>query len=133
MEARGRLANGGFALGDNHEHTEIPKQGGSWAHRQDRWLRSSDGESRKRFYLISKGARSRVGVVVLTPLSRQQGHRALALQSKRRSKAMTRKEMRASAYEKLMEAMRLLASAGLPLLSEEVEELALQVDLQTAD
>ena len=37
---------------------------------------------------------------------------------------MTRKEMRASAYEKLMEAMRLLASAGLPLLSEEVEELA---------
>ena len=40
---------------------------------------------------------------------------------------MTRKEMRASAYEKLMEAMRLLASAGLPLLSEEVEELALQL------
>ena len=39
--------------------------------------------------------------------------------------------MRASAYEKLMEAMKLLASAGLPLLSEEVEELALQVDLQT--
>ena len=37
---------------------------------------------------------------------------------------MTRKEMRASAYEKLMEAMKLLASAGLPLLSEEVEELA---------
>jgi hypothetical protein len=23
-----------FALEDNHEHTEIPKQGGSWAHRQ---------------------------------------------------------------------------------------------------
>jgi len=34
LEARGRLANGGFALEDNHEHTEIPKQGGSWAHRQ---------------------------------------------------------------------------------------------------
>jgi hypothetical protein len=28
---------------------------------------------------------------------------------------MTRKEMRAAAYEKLMEAMKLLASAGLPL------------------
>jgi hypothetical protein len=30
-----------------------------------------------------------------------------------------------------MEAMKLLASAGLPLLAEEVEELALQVDHQT--
>jgi hypothetical protein len=29
--------------------------------------------------------------------------------------------------------MKLLASAGLPLLAEEVEELALQVDLQTTD
>ena len=28
---------------------------------------------------------------------------------------MTKKEMRAAAYEKLMEAMKLLASAGLPL------------------
>jgi len=37
---------------------------------------------------------------------------------------MTRKEMQ------LMEAMKLLASTGLPLLAEEVEELALQVDLQ---
>ena len=46
---------------------------------------------------------------------------------------MTRKEMRAAAYEKLMEAMKLLMSAGLPLLAEEVEELALQVDLQTTD
>ena len=35
---------------------------------------------------------------------------------------MTRKEMRAAAYEKLMEAMKLLASAGLPLLAEEVVE-----------
>jgi hypothetical protein len=46
---------------------------------------------------------------------------------------MTRNEMRAAAYEKLMEATKLLASAGLPLLAEEVEELALQVDLQTPD
>jgi len=46
---------------------------------------------------------------------------------------MTRKELRAAAYEKLMEAKRLLASAGLLLLAEEVEELALQVDLQTTD
>jgi hypothetical protein len=72
-------------------------------------------------------------IVVLTPPSRRLGHGALALQSDRRSKEMTRKEMRAAAYEKLMEAMKLLASAGLPLLSEEVEELALQVDLQTTD
>ena len=46
---------------------------------------------------------------------------------------MTRKEMRAAAYEKLMEATQLLASAGLTLLAEEVEELALQVDLQATD
>jgi hypothetical protein len=46
---------------------------------------------------------------------------------------MTKKEMRAAAYKKLMEAMKLLASAGLQLLAEEVEELALQVDLQTTD
>jgi hypothetical protein len=42
---------------------------------------------------------------------------------------MTRKEMREAAYDKLMEATKLLASAGLLLLAEEVEELALQVDL----
>jgi hypothetical protein len=46
---------------------------------------------------------------------------------------MTRKEMRAAACEKLMEATKLLASAGFPLLAEEVEELALQVDLQATD
>jgi hypothetical protein len=46
---------------------------------------------------------------------------------------MTRREMRAAAYEKLMEAMKLLAAASLPLLAEEVEELALQVDLQATD
>ena len=46
---------------------------------------------------------------------------------------MTRKELRAVAYEKLIDAIKLLASAGLPLLAEEVEELALQVDLQTTD
>ena len=46
---------------------------------------------------------------------------------------MTRKEMRTAACEKLTEAMNLLASAGLLLLAEEVEELALQVDLQTTD
>ena len=45
----------------------------------------------------------------------------------------SRKEMRAAAYEKLMEATQLLASAGLTLLAEEVEELALQVDLQATD
>ena len=39
---------------------------------------------------------------------------------------MTRKEMRAAAYEKLREAMKLLASAGLLLLAEDVEELTLQ-------
>jgi hypothetical protein len=60
-------------------------------------------------------------------------HSAVALPSKRRSKAMRRKEMRATAYEKLMEATQLLASAGLPLLAEEVEELGLQVDLQGTD
>jgi len=58
---------------------------------------------------------------------------AVALPSKRRSKGMTRKEMRAAACEKLMEATQLLASAGLRLLAEEVEELALQVDLQATD
>ena len=46
---------------------------------------------------------------------------------------MTRKEMRAAAYEKLVEATKLLASGGLPLLAEEVEELALQVGLQATD
>ena len=46
---------------------------------------------------------------------------------------MTRKELRAAAYEKLIDAMKLLSSAGLPLLAEEVEELALQVDLQATD
>ena len=46
---------------------------------------------------------------------------------------MTRKEMRAADYEKLTEATQLLASAGLPLLAEEVEELALQVSLQATD
>ena len=46
---------------------------------------------------------------------------------------MTRKEMRAAAYEKLMEATKLLASAGLPLLAEEVQELAVQVELQKLD
>jgi hypothetical protein len=60
-------------------------------------------------------------------------HGAVALQSERRSREMTRKEMRTAAHEKLMEAMRLLASAGLPLLAEEVEELALQVHLQVTD
>jgi hypothetical protein len=34
--------------------------------------------------------------------------------------------MRAAAYEKLREAMKLLASAGLLLLAEDVEELTLQ-------
>ena len=32
-----------------------------------------------------------------------------------------------------MEATKLIASAGFPLLAEEVEELALQVDLQATD
>ena len=36
-------------------------------------------------------------------------------------------------HEKLMEATKLLTSADLPLLAEEVEELALQVDLQVTD
>jgi hypothetical protein len=44
-----------------------------------------------------------------------------------------RKEMRAAAYAKLIEATKLLASAGLPAAGREVEELALQVDLQTDD
>ena len=35
---------------------------------------------------------------------------------------MTRKELRAAAYEKLIDAIKLLASAGLPLLAEEVED-----------
>ena len=45
---------------------------------------------------------------------------------------MTRKEQLQAAYENLQEAAKLLASAGLLLLAEEVEELALQVDLQAA-
>ena len=46
---------------------------------------------------------------------------------------MTKKEMLTSAYVKLMEAAELLASAGLPLLAEEVQELAMQVELQKVD
>jgi hypothetical protein len=58
---------------------------------------------------------------------------ALALQSERRSTQMTGKEQLQSAYEHLEEAAKLLASAGLALLAEEVEELALQVDFQAAE
>ena len=43
---------------------------------------------------------------------------------------MTRKEQLKAACESLEEAAKLLASAGLLLLAEEVQELALQVDLQ---
>lgn len=38
-----------------------------------------------------------------------------------------------AAFEHLKEAARILASAGLSLLADEVEELALQVDLQAAE
>jgi len=58
---------------------------------------------------------------------------ASSVNARPRQSHVTRKEMRAAAYEKLMEAMKLLASAGLPLLAEEVEELAFQVDLQATD
>jgi hypothetical protein len=43
---------------------------------------------------------------------------------------MTVKEQLRSAYEHLSEAAKLWASAGFALLSEEVEELALLVELQ---
>jgi hypothetical protein len=46
---------------------------------------------------------------------------------------MAREEQLHAALEHLTEAATLLASAGLSLLAEEVEELALQVDLQAAE
>src|SRR5262245_48587461 len=72
-------------------------------------------------------------VIVLTPPSRQHRHSSLRSNLRGGAEEMTRKEMRAAAYEKLIEATKLLASAGLPLLAEEVEELALQVDLQVTN
>jgi hypothetical protein len=35
--------DGGFALGGNHKHTEIPKQGESWAYKQKPRPRLPDG------------------------------------------------------------------------------------------
>jgi hypothetical protein len=46
---------------------------------------------------------------------------------------MTREEQLQAACEHLKEAAAILASAGFSLLAEEVEELALQVDLQAAE
>jgi hypothetical protein len=46
---------------------------------------------------------------------------------------MAREEQLQAAFGHLKEAAIILASAGLPLLAEEVEELALQVDLQAAE
>ena len=46
---------------------------------------------------------------------------------------MTRKEQLQAASQHLREAATLLASAGLSMLAEEVEELALQANLQVAE
>jgi hypothetical protein len=46
---------------------------------------------------------------------------------------MTREEQLQAAYEHLQEAAKLLSAAGLSLLAEEVEELALQANLQAAE
>jgi hypothetical protein len=46
---------------------------------------------------------------------------------------MTREEQLQAASEHLEDAAKLLASAGLSLLAEEVEELALQANLQAAE
>ena len=46
---------------------------------------------------------------------------------------MATEDQRQAALEHLKEAAKLLASVGLSLLAEEVEELALQVDLQAAE
>jgi hypothetical protein len=80
-----------------------------------------------------KSPRSRECVVVLTPPSRQQGHRALALQSEGEEQRDDEKGNAGSGLREADGSDELLASAGLPLLAEEVEELALQVDLQTTD
>ena len=39
--------NGGFALGGNHKHSEIPKQGDSWAGRMGLMQKNSPGSSEK--------------------------------------------------------------------------------------
>jgi len=46
---------------------------------------------------------------------------------------MATEEKLTAAYEHLKEAARLLSCAGRSLLAEEVEELALQLDLQAAE
>jgi len=46
---------------------------------------------------------------------------------------MTRKEQLQAASQHLREAATLLASAGLSMLAEEVEELVLQANLQVAE
>jgi hypothetical protein len=46
---------------------------------------------------------------------------------------MMREEQLNAAYEHLQEAAKLLTAAGFPLLAEEVEELALQANLQAAE
>jgi biotin-(acetyl-CoA carboxylase) ligase len=58
-------------------------------------------------------------------------HDALSLQEE--TTQMTREEQLQAACEHLKEAATLLASTGFSLLAEEVEELALQVDLQAAE
>jgi len=46
---------------------------------------------------------------------------------------MAREEQLQAAFEHLKDAAMILASAGLSLLAEEIEELALQVHLQAAE
>jgi hypothetical protein len=46
---------------------------------------------------------------------------------------MTREEQLQVAFQHLIEAAKLFASAGLSTLAEEVEELALQANLQAAE
>ena len=46
---------------------------------------------------------------------------------------MTREEQLQAAHERLQEAAKLLSAAGFLLLAEEVEELALQANLQAAE
>jgi len=69
----------------------------------------------------------------INPTFRAAKYDAFALQSGEEEHRMARAEQLQAAFEHLREAAKLLASAGLPLLAEEVEELALQVDLQAAE
>ena len=68
----------------------------------------------------------------LTSPSRQKG-KVLVRSHLREEHRMTREEQLQAASQRLSEAATLLALAGLSMLAEEVEELALQANLQAAE